>query len=76
MQTLRTIAIALALLSLTACANMSPTQKKWTAVGAGVLVVGAYAAYKADHGDSNSAQPADPAYRDCTVSVFECAPIK
>ncbi len=36
-------------LALSAC-SMTPTQKKWTAFAAGVLVVGAIAAHDAENG--------------------------
>ena len=36
--------------ALAGCATITPTQKKWTEVGVGVLVVGAIAAYEIDHG--------------------------
>jgi len=52
MKTLTILAFTL----LTGCATMTPAQKKWTGVAVGVLVVGAVAAHRADHGDG----PAPP----------------
>jgi hypothetical protein len=42
-------------ITLAGCATWTPTQKKWAGVAAGVLVVGAIAAHKADHGGDNTA---------------------
>ena len=47
--------VAILALSLTACASMTPTQQKWLGVAAGLVVVGAIAAERAD-----SEESADP----------------
>lgn len=49
---MKTITI-LALLTLASCADMTPTQKRWTTIGVSVVAVGAIAAYEADHGHRN-----------------------
>lgn len=46
--------IILMSMTLAAC-GMTPVQKKWAGIAAGVLVVGAIAAHKADNGDSSAA---------------------
>ena len=46
----RILATLAAGLLLSACA-MTPTQKKWTGIAAGVLIVGAVAAREADSGN-------------------------
>jgi hypothetical protein len=45
---------ALALVLLVGCSTITPTQKKWTSVAVGVLVVGAIAAHQADNDPSAS----------------------
>lgn len=37
---------AIALLMLASCADMTPAQKRWTTIGASVLIVGAVAAHR------------------------------
>lgn len=50
---MKTVVLMLAL-ALTGCA-MTPEQKKWTGIVAGVLVVGAIAAHQSDSGDTPAA---------------------
>jgi hypothetical protein len=75
MTMIRTLAGALALISLVGCATLTPAQKKWVAIGTGVLVVGAYAAHRSDNGGSPPSQT-QPPLNDCSASVFNCAPVK
>jgi hypothetical protein len=55
---MKTFAMLGALLILTGCADLTPTQKKVAGAVAGVLVVGAIAAYNADRGASSPAADA------------------
>lgn len=55
---MKTLAVLGSLLLFCGCANMTPTQKKVAGAVAGVLVVGAIAAYQADKGSTSSPTPA------------------
>jgi hypothetical protein len=56
----RTI-ILLALLALTGCADMTPTQKRWAWAGGAILVAGAIAAHNVDHGSDPAQAAGKPA---------------
>lgn len=47
----------IALLALSACAEMTPKQKKWTTIAASVLVVGAVTAHELDNGGKKNPCP-------------------
>jgi len=53
---MKTIAL-IALLSLVAGCAMTPTEKKWTTVAVGVVVVGAIAAHELDNGGRKNPCP-------------------
>lgn len=49
----------IAVLSLSACAEMTPKEKKWTYIAAGVVVAGAIAAHELDNGGKKDPCPRD-----------------
>ena len=54
----RTLSVFVLAFVLAGC-SMTPTQKKWTGVAVGVLVVGAIAAHQQDHGNGGPGNTVD-----------------
>jgi hypothetical protein len=66
----RSIAVLLAALLMTACADLTPMQRKTLTVGAAILVTGAIAVREAENGSQTPrvTTPGNP----CTVSRDSC----
>lgn len=62
----RFIVVFILAVVMSAC-SMTPTQKKWTGIAAGVLIVGAVAAYESDSGKPDAGLAVTDPSAPCTM---------